>query len=263
MVRIALGLEYDGRGFCGWQTQPGGCAIQDALENALQEIAGERINVHCAGRTDTGVHALSQVVHFDTLAERPDSAWVRGVNALLPPTVAVRWAKPVEAAFHARFSAEARRYRYVLLNRATRPALSSGRVGWFHAPLDVGAMQDAANFLLGEQDFSAFRAAECQAKTPVRTLHALHIRKQRDLIVFDLHANAFLHHMVRNIVGALVYVGKSKHPAQWMQELLQGRDRRLAAPTFAPDGLYLSGVDYAAHWNLPSDTEMVMEPWLE
>jgi len=188
---------------------------------------------------------------------------VRGVNALLPPTVAVRWAKPVDQGFHARFSAEARRYRYLLLNRTTRPALATGRVGWFHAPLDIDAMQNAAQFLLGEHDFSAFRAAECQAKTPVRTLHALHIRKQQDLIVLDLHANAFLHHMVRNIVGALVYVGKGKHPAQWLQELLYGRDRKLAAPTFAPDGLYLSGVDYDAHWNLPNTMEMVMEPWLE
>jgi tRNA pseudouridine38-40 synthase len=252
MVRVALGLEYDGQHFCGWQTQPNACAVQDVLESALHEIAGETITVACAGRTDTGVHALAQVVHFDTAALRPQSAWVRGVNALLPPTVAVRWAQEVAPTFHARFSARARRYRYVLLNRPTRPGLASGRVGWFHAPLDLQRMRQAADSLLGEHDFSAFRAAECQAKTPVRTLTELGIRRQGDCIIFDLHANAFLHHMVRNIIGALVYVGKGKHPPEWLAELLQGRDRKMAAPTFAPDGLYLSGVEYEAQWGIPA-----------
>jgi len=251
MVRVGLGLEYDGRHFCGWQTQPSGCAVQDVLELALQQIAGEPISVASAGRTDTGVHALAQVAHFDTTAQRPESAWVRGVNALLPPSVAVRWAREVAPTFHARFAAQARRYRYLLLNRPTRPGLAAGRAGWFHAPLELERMQQAANYLIGEHDFSAFRAAECQAKTPVRTLTALSIQRQNDYIIFDLRANAFLHHMVRNIVGALVYVGKGKYPPEWVAELLQGRDRKIAAPTFAPDGLYLSGVEYEAHWGIP------------
>jgi tRNA pseudouridine38-40 synthase len=262
MVRIALGLEYDGSRFCGWQTQPGACAVQDALETALSQIAGERIIVASAGRTDTGVHALAQVVHFDTAAQRPESAWVRGVNALLPKTVSVHWSLEVAPTFHARFSAQARRYRYVLLNRPTRPGLAAGRVGWFHAPLDIESMQQAAGFLIGEHDFSAFRAAECQAKTPVRTLSELTIQRQNDYLIVDLRANAFLHHMVRNIVGALVYVGKGKHPANWVQEVLQGRERKFAAPTFAPDGLYLSGVEYAAHWGIPSNKEILLEQGL-
>ena len=263
MVRIALGLEYDGSHFCGWQTQPDGCAVQDALEAALSQIAGETISLASAGRTDTGVHALAQVAHFDTAAQRPESAWVRGVNALLPPTVAVLWARTVDPGFHARFSARARRYRYLLLNRATRPGLGAGRVGWFHAPLDLDRMQQAAEYLIGEHDFSAFRAAECQAKTPVRTLSELSIQRHRDCIVIDLCANAFLHHMVRNIVGALVYIGKGKHPPQWLAELLQGRERKFAAPTFAPDGLYLSGVEYEAHWGIPPNKEIAVEAWLE
>ena len=263
MVRVALGLEYDGSHFCGWQTQPEACAVQDALETALSQIASELIVVASAGRTDSGVHAWAQVVHFDTTAQRPESAWVRGVNALLPPSVAVCWARVVAPTFHARFSAQARRYRYLLLNRPTRPAMASGRVGWFHAPLDLESMREAAGFLIGEHDFSAFRAAECQAKTPVRTLSELSIQRQNECLIFDLRANAFLHHMVRNIVGALVYVGKGKHPPDWVAELLQARERKFAAPTFAPDGLYLSGVEYAAHWGIPSRNEKVIAPWLE
>ena len=259
MVRIAAGLEYDGSRFCGWQTQPGACAVQDALEVALSQIACERIVVASAGRTDTGVHALGQVVHFDTAAQRPNSAWVRGVNALLPDSVAVRWARVVKPIFHARFSAQARCYRYLLLNRPTRPGLATGRVGWFHAPLDMLSMQQAAAHLIGKHDFSAFRAAECQAKTPVRTITDLTIQRQNDYLILDLRANAFLHHMVRNIVGALVYVGKGKHPANWVAEVLSGRERKFAAPTFAPDGLYLSGVEYEAHWGLPSSDEILVE----
>lgn len=262
MVRIALGLEYDGSRFCGWQTQPNACAIQDALEVALTEIASEPITTASAGRTDAGVHALAQVVHFDTHAIRSESAWVRGVNALLPPAVSVRWAREVAPEFHARFCAQARRYRYVLLNRSVRPGLSTGRVGWFHSPLNLDAMQSAANQLLGEHDFSAFRASECQAKTPVRTLSELSIQRVNDLVLFDLRANAFLHHMVRNIIGGLVYVGKGKHPPAWMGEILAGRDRKLAAPTFAPDGLYLSGVEYEAKWGIPSANEMMVEELL-
>jgi tRNA pseudouridine38-40 synthase len=254
VVRIALGLEYDGSRFCGWQTQPGGCSVQDALSAAVADIAGHEVGLAAAGRTDAGVHALAQVAHFDTEAVRPESAWVRGVNALLPPAISVLWARPVAADFHARFSAVGRRYRYLLLNRAVRPGLLAGRVGWHHAPLHLEAMRAAAACLLGEHDFSAFRAAECQAKSPVRTLSRLEIRREGDLIVFELAANAFLHHMVRNIVGCLVYVGKGKYPPAWLGDLLAARDRRLAAPTFAPDGLYFSGVDYEPRWGLPAMT---------
>lgn len=263
MVRIALGLEYDGSRFCGWQTQPNKCAVQDALELVLAEIAGEPVKTASAGRTDTGVHALAQVVHFDTQATRPESAWVRGVNALLPPSISVRWAREVAPEFHARFAAAARRYRYVLLNRAVRPGLAAGRVGWYHAPLDLEAMQSAAEKLLGEHDFSAFRAAECQAKTPVRTLSELSIRRVQDFVLFDFRANAFLHHMVRNIIGGLVYVGKGKHTPARLGEILAGRDRKLAAPTFAADGLYLSGVEYPAQWAIPAFEAMMVEELLD
>lgn len=250
-MRIALGLEYDGAPFKGWQTQPGGETVQDALEAALAAIAGEPVRAQCAGRTDTGVHALAQVAHFDTQAARPDSAWVKGVNTHLPRAVAVRWATAVPEDFHARFSATGRRYEYVLINRPTRSALWESRAGWFHLPLDEARMVEAAAHLLGEHDFSAFRSAECQAASPVRELRKLEIRRSGEVIRFSLEANAFLHHMVRNIVGCLVYVGKGKYPPQWLAEVLAGRDRGKAAPTFGPHGLYLAGIDYDARWNLP------------
>jgi tRNA pseudouridine38-40 synthase len=250
-MRIALGVEYDGSAYCGWQSQPDARNVQDALQAALSVIAGEPVSVVAAGRTDTGVHALEQVVHFDAGVQRPLTAWVRGANALLPPSIAVLWAHPVPEEFHARFSAQARSYRYVLINRPSRSAVHYGKAGWFHAPLDVAFMQEAARYLLGRHDFSAFRASECQAKSPVKQLARLDIRKRGDVIVFDLEADAFLHHMVRNIVGSLVYVGKGAHPPPWMQEVLEGRDRRLAAPTFAPDGLYLRRITYDAKWGLP------------
>jgi tRNA pseudouridine38-40 synthase len=249
-MRIALGLEYDGSGFCGWQSQAGGGSVQDALESALSAIVDAPTRVACAGRTDAGVHALAQVVHFDTDAVRPDTAWVRGVNAHLPSSVAVRWAQPVPDEFHARFSALGRRYRYLLLNRGERPGLMAGRVGWFHRPLDADAMAEAAGLLLGEHDFSAFRAAECQAKSPVKTLRRAAVTRHGDLLVFDFEASAFLHHMVRNLVGALVYVGKGAHPPAWLGELLAGRDRARAAPTFEACGLYFAGVDYDPAWQL-------------
>jgi tRNA pseudouridine38-40 synthase len=251
MPRIALGLEYDGSRFVGWQTQPGGGAVQDALEPALGKIAGAHISVTAAGRTDRGVHARLQVVHFDTDAERPAGAWVRGVNALLPDCVAVLWSRVVDADFHARYSAVSRTYRYQLLNRSVRPALGGAYVGWFHQPLDVAAMRQAAAHLLGEHDFSAFRSSECQAKTPVRTLHALEIEAHGERIDFVLRANAFLHHMVRNIVGTLIYVGKGKHAPAWVAEVLASKDRAEAAPTFGPQGLYLEKIQYDARWGLP------------
>lgn len=254
-MRIALGLEYDGSHFCGWQSQPSACSVQDALESALSKIAGSDIRVVTAGRTDTGVHALQQVVHFDAELQRPLSAWVRGANALLPDSVAVLWAAETTDDFHARYSATERCYLYLLLNHPVRPGLHHRKVGWFHQPLDLERMQAAAQMLLGEHDFSAFRAAECQAKSPVRNLTKLDITRQGDIIAFELRANAFLHHMVRNLVGCLVYVGKGKHPPEWMQTLLQGRDRTRAAPTFAAAGLYLAGVTYDSKWGLPGFTE--------
>lgn len=256
--RIALGLEYDGRRFLGWQTQAVGRTVQGVVEAALAVIAGHPVSLICAGRTDTGVHATCQVAHFDTPADRPLSAWIRGVNAHLPEDVAVVWAREMDGAFHARFSARGRRYRYLLLNRPQRPGLQSGRVGWFHGPLDVAAMAKAAALLRGEHDFSAFRAAECQAKSPVKTLHEAAVVRAGDLIVLDFAANGFLHHMIRNLVGSLVYVGKGSHPPEWMSTLLAGRDRRRAAPTFSPAGLYFSGVDYGEEWGLEPDLTQVL-----
>jgi tRNA pseudouridine38-40 synthase len=250
-TRIALGIEYDGSRFLGWQTQPGGGTVQDALETALTGIADAPVNVTCAGRTDRGVHARGQVVHFDTAAQRPDSAWVRGVNAMLPEAVAVLWSQRVPPDFHARYAARSRTYRYVLVNRPVRPALAARYAGWHHAPLDLGAMREAAAQLLGEHDFSAFRAAECQAKSPVRTLHSIDIEGDGERFDFVLRANAWLQHMVRNIVGTLVYVGKGKHPPQWAKQLLESRQRALAAPTFGPEGLYLEAVEYEPHWGIP------------
>ncbi len=252
-MRIALGLEYDGAAFHGWQSQPHGNTVQDVLESALSQVAGQRVQTSAAGRTDAGVHALAQVAHFDTTAERPLSAWVRGTNAHLPPAVAVRWAHPVGDGFHARFSATGRRYRYLLHNHAVRPALLHGRVGWYHAPLDVPAMQEAAACLRGEHDFSSFRAAECQAKSPVKVLYRADVVRHGDYVLFDFHASAFLHHMVRNLVGALVYVGNGRRDGPWLAQLLAARDRTQAAPTFAAAGLYFAGADYDAVWRLPEE----------
>lgn len=257
MVRIALGVEYCGAGFEGWQSQTHGRTVQDVLEAAIGCIANEQLGVVCAGRTDTGVHAAVQVAHFDTRAERPVTAWVRGVNAHLPDGVAVTWAREVDERFHARFSALSRSYRYVLLNRPVRSALLNGRVGWFHAPLDVAAMQEAARLLVGRHDFSAFRAAQCQANSPVRDLRVASVRQNGEWFVFDFEANAFLHHMIRNLVGALIHVGKGVRPPAWMGELLEQRDRRLSPPTFMPDGLYLAGVEYPDGLGLPEGGRIV------
>lgn len=259
-MRIALGLEYSGASFTGWQSQPDGRGVQDALERALCAIADARIGTIAVGRTDTGVHATLQVVHFDTEASRPDTAWVRGVNSHLPPEIAVLWSKRVSAEFHARYAARARHYTYVLAPRTTRPALLSGRVGWYHRPLDIGAMRAAAAALAGTHDFSAFRAAECQATSPVKTLSEIAVAADGDYIRFDFSANAFLHHMIRNIVGALVYVGAGKEPPAWIAELLAARDRTRGAPTFAADGLYLTGADFDAKWGLPPTVRPVRFP---
>ncbi len=257
MSRIALGLEYDGSAFNGWQSQAHGNTVQDVLERALATVAAENIRVSCAGRTDSGVHALAQVAHFDTSAARPLSAWVRGVNAHLPPQVAVRWAQAVDLEFHARFSARSRTYRYLLLNHPVRPALHHGKHGWFHHPLDVEPMRAASAQLLGSHDFSAFRAAECQAKSPLKTLHRAQVERLGDMLVFEFCASAFLQHMVRNLVAALVAVGQGRHPPEWLAELLAGRDRSRGAPTFAAAGLYFAGVDYEGRWCLPQGGRII------
>lgn len=260
-MRIAIGLAYDGSGFAGWQSQPGGNTLQDRLEAALAVIAGEPVRAVAAGRTDAGVHALGQVVHFDTAAERPESAWVRGTNAALPEAIAVQWACRVADDFHARFCAVARTYRYVLYNHPVRPAILAGKVGWFHRPLDAGRMSDAAVSLLGTHDFSAFRSAECAARSPVRTIERIRVDRHGDFVVFEVVANAFLHHMVRNLVGALVQIGKGATPPGWLGEVLAGRDRARGAPTFAPDGLYLAAVAYPERWQLPWFPPMLPEPF--
>lgn len=250
-MRIALGLCYDGSCWHGWQTQPSRQTVQDVLEAALARFVASPVATVCAGRTDTGVHALQQVVHLDTEASRREQSWVRGLNAHLPNSISVQWACPVSADFHARFDARARTYFYVLRCAAVRSPILAGRVGWIHDSLDVPAMRLAADGLVGEHDFSAFRAAECQAASPVRTLEALTIRSHGEFLVFEFRANAFLHHMVRNLMGTLIMIGRGRRPAQWAAELLRLGDRRLAAPTFMPDGLYLAHVAYPEAPQLP------------
>lgn len=266
MKRIVLGVQYDGSLWRGWQTQPDGGTVQDELENASRKFSLTDIATTCAGRTDAGVHALEQVVHFDTELERELFSWVRGVNAFLPKSIAVRWAHGLACDsasdfFHARFSATARTYHYVLYNHPVRSPLLSGKAGWVFRPLDIAPMREAAQYLLGTHDFSSFRAAECQANTPVKTMHDIRIERRGDLIVFTLRANAFLHHMVRNIVGSLIVVGNGNQAPVWMKELLEHCDRSRAAPTFMPDGLYLAKVDYDPKWNLPQEAFSAL-PWM-
>jgi tRNA pseudouridine38-40 synthase len=256
-MRVAIGIAYDGRGFEGWQAQPGGNTIQDRLEAALAAVAGAPIRVTAAGRTDAGVHATGQVAHFDTAAERPQTAWVRGANAQLSDAIAVQWAAPVDAEFHSRYAATSRTYAYVVYNHPVRPAVFSGKTGWFHLPLDVPRMRAAAGALIGEHDFSAFRSAECQAASPVRALTRAAVERRGEYVIFEFTANAFLHHMVRNFVGCLVYVGKGAYPPEWVAEVLAARDRRRAAPTFGPEGLYLTRVSYPGRWGLPRFAPML------
>jgi len=251
-VRIALGIEYDGAGFSGWQTQPDGRTVQDVVERALAEIAGAPVATICAGRTDAGVHALDQVVHFDTDVDRPLTAWVRGANRFLPPAVAVRWARVVPAEFHARYAATRRCYDYWILNDPVRSPLAHAHATWIFRPLDAVAMERAAGLLVGTHDFSAFRAAECQAASPVRDLQALSVRRSGRWLRVRATANAFLHHMVRNLAGTLVYVGLGRRPFEWAAEVLASRDRSRAAPTLGPEGLYLARVEYDPRFELPS-----------
>ena len=270
-MRIALGVSYNGSGYQGWQSQPSGNTVQDQLEAALGRFAAETIHTLCAGRTDAGVHGLMQVVHFDTALQRSPNSWVRGTNTFLPPDIAVHWAREVpdgHNGFHCRASATARRYAYVLLQSPVRPSVEVGRVGWVFMPLQLQAMRQAAQMLLGEHDFSSFRASGCQAKTPIKTLHRINIqftpagsapmRERQEMDCgywrFEFEGNAFLHHMIRNIMGCLIYIGQGSQPVGWMQQVLDARSRDAAAPTFSPDGLYFLGPVYDTHWGLPSST---------
>ena len=256
-TRIALGVSYRGGAYQGWQSQPSGAAVQDHLENALARFTDcprSLVRTVCAGRTDAGVHALNQVVHLDTDAVRERHSWVRGTNRYLPHDIAVQWAQTVDAGFHARYAALGRRYRYLLLESLVRPALASGLVGWSHRPLDVHALRAAAGSLLGEHDFSAFRSAECQAASPVKTLRAIAITQRGAYWRFDFDASAFLHHMVRNLMGSLLAVGSGQRSADWLVDVLASGQRALAAPTYAAAGLYFLGPYYAPRHAIPDHT---------
>lgn len=250
-LKIALGIEYDGSRYCGWQRQAEVISVQACLEQALSKVANEPIGVFCAGRTDAGVHATGQVVHFTTQAVRQDAAWTMGVNANLPPDIAVRWVKTVDGDFHARFSATARRYRYVIYNHRYRPAVLARGVTHFYHPLDAARMERAGQCLLGENDFTSFRAVHCQSRSPWRNVNHLKVTRHGAYIVVDIKANAFVHHMVRNIVGSLMEVGCGNQPEAWIAELLAAKDRTLAAATARAEGLYLVAVDYPARFALP------------
>ena len=249
--RMALAVAYDGRDYQGWQSQPSGRTVQDRLEDALGRFAAHRVSTVCAGRTDAGVHGLMQVVHFDTPVQRADFSWIRGTNTYLPPDIAVQWARPVTRAFHSRASALGRRYVYVLLESVVRPSLERGRVGWVFRPLDETAVRDAADRLLGEHDFSSFRASACQALSPIKTLRRLAISRRGAYWRFEFEADAFLHHRIRNIMGCLIAVGQGLYPPGWIDTVLAARSRDAAAPTFAPDGLYFLGPVYGPEWGLP------------
>ncbi len=253
-MRVALGVSYDGHPYDGWQSQPSGRTVQDQLEKALGQFADQRVSTLCAGRTDAGVHGLMQVVHFDTTAERTPYAWVRGTNSFLPRDIAVQWAQTVPEAFHCRASATSRRYAYLLLESPVRPSIDARRVGWVFQPLDLASMQAAARHLLGEHDFTSFRASACQALSPVKNMLRIEISRRGAYWRFEFEASAFLHHMIRNLMGCLIVIGQGKQPPEWMAEVLAARSRDAAAPTFAPDGLYFLGPRYDAHWGLPERT---------
>lgn len=257
-MRIALGLEYDGSAFSGWQSQAHARGVQESVEAALSVVANHPVSVTAAGRTDAGVHAAMQVVHFDSDSVRSERGWVLGANTHLPPQVSVLWARVVPDAFHARYSAFARRYRYLILNRGPRPALVAQRVCWVRGPLDAERMHEAAQALVGEHDFSSFRAAECQARTPMRQLHEISVERHGELIVVSVLANAFLHHMVRNIAGVLIAIGKGERPVGWAREVLEARDRTKGGITAPAAGLYLTGVRYSPQLGLPSESTQLL-----
>ena len=253
-MRLALAISYNGQAYQGWQSQLSGLTVQDKLEAALGKFTEQRVSTLCAGRTDAGVHGLMQVIHFDTVLDRATASWVRGTNAFLPRDIAVEWAQVVPREFHCRASALSRRYAYILLESPVRPSVDAGRVGWALRALDMNAMQAAAAHLLGEHDFSSFRAAACQAMSPVKTIERIDISRRGAYWRFEFEANAFLHHMIRNIMGCLITVGQHKQPPDWVREVLFERNRIAAAPTFSPDGLYFLGPRYAPHWGLPDRT---------
>ena len=251
-MRIALGIEYDGQEFCGWQSQKGDLpTVQAVLEAGLSTVANSSVKVICAGRTDTGVHACGQVVHFDTEVDRDERAWILGANANISKAISVVWAKPVSEKFHARFSAVRRRYRYVIANRLVRPTFAAGRVSWEYRPLDEQRMQQATNHLLGEHDFNSYRTAACQAHSPVRTIHRLEVTRKEDLVIIDIEANAFLHHMVRNIAGVLMAIGAGEQAVDWSRDVLGARDRTMGGVTAPPHGLYFMGVEYPPEFGIP------------
>ena len=253
-MRLALGVSYRGVGYHGWQSQPDGNTIQDKLEAALSRFADRPVRTMCAGRTDAGVHGLNQVVHLDTEIDREPFSWLRGTNRFLPDDIALQWCQPMSGDFHARNSALGRRYAYLLLESPVRPAVEHGAAGWVFRPLDDAAMQAAADLLIGEHDFSAFRSAECQAASPVKTLRAIAIHRRGAYWRFDFDASAFLHHMVRNIMGCVIAVGNGSRSADWLAQVLAGRERSLAAPTFPADGLYFVGPYYDARLAVPQHT---------
>jgi len=255
-MRYALGIEYDGTDFLGWQRLSHGASLQAAVEKALSKVADHPVEAICSGRTDAGVHALCQVVHFDTEAQRDPRAWVLGVNSNLPRAIRVLWSQPVRQAFHARYAARARRYRYTILNRLVQPALERFRATWERAPLDAERMHRAAQALLGEHDFSAFRTVHCQAPHARRDLQAIEVRREGERVIMQVQANAFLHHMVRNIMGSLIPIGRGERPESWMAELLAGRDRAVAGPTAPPEGLLFLGALYPAEWGLPPEVTL-------
>lgn len=257
LIRYAAGVEYLGSGFSGWQGLRGRRTVQGELERALSAVAAHALVATAAGRTDAGVHAVQQVIHFDSPAPRSEYAWLLGANTHLPPDLSLRWIRPVRADFHARYSAVRRHYRYVIHNHRARSALLRQRVGWWPQPLDADAMHAAARCLLGEQDFSAFRDAECQSPTPMRRLDRIEVRRRGDFVVIDISGNAFLHHMVRNITGTLALVGLGKRPVEWVAEVLASRDRRRAGMTAPADGLYFVGPEYPAEFALPAPPQ----PW--
>lgn len=254
-MRVALGVSYNGQAYQGWQSQLSGLTVQDKLETALSQFTTQRVSTLCAGRTDAGVHGLMQVVHFDSDLQRDNHAWVRGTNAFLPHDIAVQWAREVPDSFHCRASALSRRYAYILLASEVRPSIDTGRVGWVYRPLELAPMQEAAKHLLGEHDFSSFRASSCQALSPVKTLLNLSMTRRGSYWRFDFEASAFLHHMIRNIMGCLILIGQGQQRPDWMAEVLQAKSRKTAAPTFAADGLYFLGPRYAGQWGLPEQTD--------
>jgi len=252
---MALGVSYHGGAYDGWQSQLSGRTVQDQLELALAKFTTQAsIGTLCAGRTDAGVHGLMQVVHFDSPVERSETAWMRGTNRFLPADIAVQWARPVPRSFHARASALSRRYAYVLLESPVRPSVDAGQVGWVFRPLDQQAMTEAAQALLGEHDFTSFRASSCQAHSPVKDLRRIEIARRGAYWRFEFEASAFLHHMIRNIMGCLIAIGSGKYPAPWMADVLKAKSRDAAAPTFSPDGLYFLGPVYDASFDLPTRT---------